>query len=288
MAIDPAADIAAESPRRLSGHPLDANASPTWSPDGEWVAYVSRRPGDPEQDEADNAGLVTIRRIDGSDERQFRIRQQYHQTSLRWWPDGGSIVVRSESNLERRDRDTGEIVETILDGRKVSAFEIDARERRLYYAIAGRGQRLDQLRVLDLDTRSDRLVYEGPFWEDPFSLARDGRSMAVIVRTERSSQVLLIPTDGSEPRAAWSSAERIVPGPFTPDGESLFLSRVLDASTSRSELILLDLASQSTRSLPVVMPQIWQLALHPVGRRLAFVAGDPGQRLFAMRGDLVR
>jgi len=79
-----------------------------------------------------------------------------------------------------------------------------------------------------------------------------------------------------------------IPGPFTPDGRFLLFSRVLDPVTKRSRIFALDLETREASPLDIVDDQIWQMQLHPDGRRLAFVAGPPGQRLFAMRGGLVR
>ena len=281
--VDAGAARVDESPRRLAAHPLDANATPAWSPDGEWIAYVSMRPGDPAAREANLAGVVTLRRVGGGDERQFPIQQQYHQTRLRWWPDGRSVLLLSG---ERRDRETGEVVERLFGGLEVRAFEIDPNGGLLYYLVRGMSPN-HELRVLDLDTRADRLVVSGRFVsESGFSLSPDGRTLAVVARSRTGIEVRIVAT-GTGAATSLPIPDQPIVGPFTPDGRHLFLSRDVD-SDSTSQVFVLDLSTGSLRPLDIVMPQIWQMQLHPDGRRLAFVQGRAGQELFAMKGDLVR
>jgi Tol biopolymer transport system component len=283
--VDAAAARVFDSPRRIADHPLDANTSPAWSPDGRWLAYVSNRPGNPTTDGGDVAGLVTIRRADGTGGRQFPIHSMSHQTRVRWWPDGGSVLLLSG---ERRDRETGSVIERLFEARNLLTFEIDANGHRVYYLIASSPN--PQIRVLDLEGRADRLAYTGPiFAPSGFSLSPDGRILAVVARTRAAGiHIRTVVTSTSEEKEELSLAERPILGPFTPDGRFLLFSRALDTDSTRSQVVVLDRQSGDARPLDIIDEQIWQMQLHADGRRLAFVAGAPGQRLFAMRGDLVR
>lgn len=291
-AIDPT-DGVVTSPRRIAEHPLEANATPAWSPDGEWLAYVSARPGDPGTDTSDRAGLVTIRRTDGGDERQFRVRQQYHQTRLRWWPDGGSVLIMTARGLERRERDTGAVIDTFLEGTTVQTFEMDVRHGRIFYMVRSSPNPNPEIRAYDQATDNDELVYTGPISLDSgFSLSSDGRTLAVVARTRAGIEIRTVDTETHAESTVFHAGDRIeerpIAGPFTPDRRFLFFSRILDPVTSRSQVFVLDLGTGEARPLDIVMPQIWQMQLHADGRRLAFVQGSPGQELFAMRGHLVR
>ena len=67
---------------------LGSDADPAWSPDGRWIAYVRRLPGDTIRE-------IWIMRPDGSGAHRLT---SLHGTSINpaWSPDGRRIVFASD------------------------------------------------------------------------------------------------------------------------------------------------------------------------------------------------
>jgi len=97
------ADADGGNPRRLTKHPAD-DLSPTWSPDGRRIAFVSNRAGSPQ---------IYVMNADGSDARRLTFQGNYNQTP-QWSPRGDLIAFTARDERKVFDifvvsPDTGKI-----------------------------------------------------------------------------------------------------------------------------------------------------------------------------------
>ena len=115
-ALDLATGKLLKSPAPVSQRFPGANRSPDWSPDGQYLAYLSRVG-------TENQGLetrvITIRSLKDGEERRLVPKLGYLDW-LRWSPDGRSLLVggssdtRNSSGVYRVDAQTGDLSPIVL------------------------------------------------------------------------------------------------------------------------------------------------------------------------------
>jgi len=93
---------------------LDQIAAPDWSPDGSRLAYLAS----PSRLGAGiGASRVVVQNAATGREFDWVIDGQVHQTSMRWWPDGQSMLLRRRGEqfrvvVEQREAETGRVLRT--------------------------------------------------------------------------------------------------------------------------------------------------------------------------------
>lgn len=186
------------------------------SPDGEKVAFTVR-------------GEVFAASVEDGGRAARVTRTVAAESEISWAPDSRRIAY-----VSRRDGipslflyDFGSGTETRLtdgDGTDITPrFSPDG--AALAYARDGR-----EIRVLDLESREDRLVAEGQLWVDPFSPTEplvwspDGAWLAWLATDARMfSNVWVAPATGGEARAASGLANSFAGSiAWAPDGGTLY------------------------------------------------------------------
>jgi len=228
--------VAGGAVRRLTTVAANDSA-PTWSPDGQRIAFISKRGED------ENASLYVLRMDGGEPEKVLEL--PFGVSSPQWLPDGQSIVVATTVIPEL----AGTLASTDLAAikkeikrRKDSKMTAKVTEDRQYryfdhYLTDNLANRL--VRV-DLTTRAVRDLT--PQWsrlftvsgEIDYDLSPDGKSIALTINTTPppyqafpNHDIYLLTVDGSgdmknltpENKADDSSAI------FSPDGQVLIFSR---------------------------------------------------------------
>ena len=270
--IDPATATVTSQPARIARDPLDANSTPDWSSRGQLAFMSALRPPD------ERPSVVSVQDEAGRLQFQFEIPAGYARTRLRWLPDGTALI-----GLVRYDMTTGKQLEKI-------ALERDddvTRSGRVVYETA------EDVRERDLTSGRERVLWQPPAGERlrvlNFSLAQDGRQLALSrTHPDGSFSLELVDNVGTASRTVVTAKHAILLGAWTPDSRYLLFSRILDRPSARSDIAILDVTTGTVRSLPIVMQHIWQLRLHPDGRKLAFVAHSPSQEMALMWGAPLR
>jgi Tol biopolymer transport system component len=259
---------------------------PDWSPDGEYLAYMS--------EEHSTAGTgqyrrpLHVRHVATGEDRV--LAEHIGIRRPRWAPDGGSILLvgydaTDESEgytgaIYRVDVETGEATAVVRLGMEVANWWggvsgiWSADGRSIIYAQSHTNPwdstiEEGELRTRDLESGEERLLYRDPNIEAKL-LARspDGHWVAFGVADSSGARLLLAHlTDGRV-------RELVTLGPpepqaiaWTPDGRHMLVIRNRDKG---SELLRVTVESGELERLGMVSERIVEFAIHPAGRRIAY------------------
>ncbi|HUU13614.1 MAG TPA: hypothetical protein VM182_07875, partial [Terriglobia bacterium] len=283
--LDPKTGKVTGTPRKAIEQYEGGNFSPSYSPDGKYLAYVSRRGNSPYPTNRGNA--LCIRSLDTGQERVFY--REIWRLGLRyiggpqWSPDGRFISFGGSEGISitgvyRIDLETGETTPILRCGADErltgGAYGPDG---KYFFARGNTKEGFSQIVVRDLESGEERELYRFPTLERGIGIALspDGRWLSLDgwggVRSLR-----IMPASGGDARELWSFGEtkRGTPGgnlTWTPDGRYIVFS-----APQPSDLRIWDLwriPVEGGKPEKIGLQKMWgigNLTVHPDGRRIAF------------------
>ena len=160
------ADANGEHVRRVSG--AGFAAVPSWSPDGDMLAFIKAEPGRPRVWNVWTVELATqkLRRV-----TNYQVGQPWGGS---WFPDGKRIAYSHEARLVIRDLETGaeRVYPSPRKGRLVRTPSVSPDGRRIIFQVHREGTWL-----LELKDGSMRKVLSDPTAEE-YTWAPDGTRVA--------------------------------------------------------------------------------------------------------------
>ena len=156
------------SPRNLSRTSGVAERSPSWSPDGKWIAYFSDAPGEYE---------LFVRRSDGRDEpRRLTDDLGVFKNAIHWGPDSSFLVYADKTgDAHRVDIESGERTTFAHDDRGVfpkPSFSSDGRWAT-WSASVGESM-MGRVHLHDFDSGETHVVTSGMFNDESPTFDHDG------------------------------------------------------------------------------------------------------------------
>ena len=224
------------APRRLTTARA-ADSSPTWSPDGGRLAFVSKRADD-------EVGSLYVMRIDGGEPEKI-LELPFGVSNPKWMPDGKGIVVATTVIPELAGAMTKADLTAMkkeVKRRRDSKITAKATEDRQYryfdhYLTDNLAGRLllvngETKEFKDLTPTSRQLFSNSG--EVAYDIAPDGRSIALVMnstpppfRDENNADIYLVPTDASGALRNLTADNKGNDGSpvFAPDGKALIYAR---------------------------------------------------------------
>jgi Tol biopolymer transport system component len=261
------------SPRFQGG-----NGAPEWSPDGQYLAYFSRRGS---ENYGQESRIIVIRSLATGQEREVSPKLA-HLESLRWSPDSRFFLVsgsdrRSRAGVYRIDGQTGEVASIVQDD--------DATFRGLEGVWRGDGKGVfyvhesggTEIRLRDVEGIAEKSLYrpDSASRVHHLALSPDGRWLAFVLTPLERAQteaLLVVPSAGGSPRELFRIDGGGATGVgWTPDGLHLLVSW---GEQGTAEVWRVPFERGQTQKLD--LPANWHgsARLHPDGRRIAFAAGN--------------
>jgi Tol biopolymer transport system component len=288
-AVDVAAGRFLRTPTPVQDLSEGTSAAGDWSPDGQYLAYVTNDP-------LVQSWRLVIRPVTGDDAREFPLELRSVR-KVRWTPDSKSVMivgnVQLRDGLFQVDLATGRLERVLcftfglldLDACSEPTIEGDPRygefspDGRTFYFTRGDPMMSEaQIIALDMDSGAERQIasVRPPL---NLSVSPDGLTLAIndVDRSAGVSRLLTVPTSGGEVRELYraESIYAIEVGmgiPWTPDGRHIvFISD--EEPGAAWNISSAGGAPQRLVELPGSYD--WRhLRFHPDGSRIAYSTGE--------------
>jgi len=295
-------------PAPVNARRLGGKQNGAWSPDGQYLAYLS--------------GGLHIRSMKTDEERELslspnlRFGGQTRFGRLHWSPDGRSLLTKGADDKQHQgiytiDVQTGAVASIVQEeqGQGEPAYGVwSADGKAIFYALnrsnffGATGSQLAKeaiqedkigIRVRDLETGRDTEIYRPALLDqiNHLALSPDGRWLGFVSNrrvetagkpTKVEEDLLVMPATGGDPRELLkvqgvTEFNALAVLEWTRDGEHLLYSwnrELWKISAKGGQAQKLGLASTAARQS--------SLSVHPDGHRIAFTAGEPKEEVWVM------
>ena len=268
-----------EPAKRVSERFTGNHTSPDWSPDGRFLAYLSRRSLGNEP----MPFFVSIHSLDTGEQRDLRPDLGY-VGGLRWSPDGKTLAAWGSDRKGRKgiyqiDVRNGAVTPLVLTGEDIRNPFWSSDGKSLYY------QEFFSSRVVarNLETGSEQeLIPRGKTGN--WALSRDGQQIGVLLVSpeKKTHSIAVVPASGGALREILTLPD--IGGQLIEwenDGRGLIFARA-----GRSELWRVPVEGGKPEKLDVSGKNMRRLRIHPDGQRFAFPSGEVKAEVWVMENLL--
>ena len=288
--IDPGTGKILSPPKKTATRFEGYNQTPSYSPDGKYLAYISRRfplTIFPDYTIAKLGGnVLCIKSLETGKEREF-FPNLNKFSFPRWSPDGRSVIVMewNKSGSNQIDIQTGKVTTVSFDdniGPQPTERSPDG--KTIFYVSRDRKAKIWKVLVRNLQSDSEKEIYRSDGTLN-IRLSPNGQQLAIQDNYLQSFQgaskkipsLNIIPPTGGEPKVLCRFDEGIdifVGAPFTwtPDGKYiLYAMKTPKKDNSKWDLYRIPAEGGKPEKLGLEMGGfLMNLSIHPDGRHIAF------------------
>lgn len=278
-ALDPKTGSLSTSAERATKLFIGANRSPIFSPDGEFLAYISER--------SYGSGrfptpVICIQSLASSETREL-IPELEYMHYIRWFAGGKKFIThgfdkKGRTGLFSIDTQTGES-DLLLECQQeeyIPELDVFPDGQRIVYKRWEQGKggeaHVMSIRIRDIQSGKEEEIYrrENAFQTHYVALSSDGKWIAFDDRVPLRT-LKVIQSAGGEPAELWrmESGESIVSLAWRPGSQELFFVKPADPN----QLWRVSLEDKVPQRIDLSMRGMREFQFHPDGKRIAFYAG---------------
>lgn len=288
--IEPTTGEIITAPKRIIQSYIGANGCPDYSPDGKYLAYVSRRPPGTMRFTTNPVGnILCIRSLETKEEKEFRPNINEFGF-IRWSPDGNSVMVVSfdvdgNYGYYQIDTHTG-ILKPFLIPNNRDLFGGHGwlpNGNTFFYGLRDSVTREFQVILQNLKSGKKEVAYHSSN-QFGISASPDGTFLSILSGSEKSLKIL--PVSGGETKELFKPEEvknsefeiRGVAIAWSSDGKYIYFSmRNSGDDNSEWELCRISIANRKIDRLGIKTNNLSHFAnlnAHPDGKHFSYSSRD--------------
>ena len=283
-------------PKRAEELFMGANSSPDFSPDGKYLAYISRRTYGPGRFEPQAICILSL----VSGEKRELFPDLENMRFIRWSADGKNFFSygfdkKGRTGLFFIDALTGETDYILMCkpiGEVIMELDVFPDGRRIVYKKYERGKAgtgsIMSIRVRDIQSGKEEEIYhkENASESHYVALSSDGKWIAFDDRVPQRT-LYVIKATGGEPIEVYRtiSGETFTSFDWRPETREIFFTKGI--SRKPNQLWRVNLDGGEPQRIDLSMRRLRELRFHPDGKRIAFSAGYIEVELWVMENLLL-
>ena len=258
------------------------NFTPSYSPDGKYLAYISRRGVQILYRMRQDGNVLCVRSLETGKDREIFPEGLKSFGYPCWSPDNRSIFVANwedhndSTGIYRIDAQTGEVTRVVISEEGgLQGHECSGDGKAIFLVRMDRTKDLYRIVARDLETGIETEIYRA---SERFSMSRspDGNRLSLISRSEAGRILKVLPATGGEPRELykWKQGENVQPfHTWSADGRYiLFTKRSIEKPEEEWKYSLwrIPVDGGNPQKLGSNKSIFSSFSIHPDGRHIAF------------------
>ena len=242
--------------RRLTNNPA-SDYSPSWSPDGKRIAFVSRRDGHVHPIRGWSTSEIYVMDADGGNPQNL-TNDPHHDWGPSWSPDGKRIVFGSERDRGKDNPHNTEIYVMDVNGKNQRNLT-NNRTEEMYPAWSPDGERI------------------------AFSARREGH---VVHNLDITYEIYVMDTDGQNEQRLTENRNNDWSPSWSPDGERIAFASDRKGDWTNYDIYVMDADGGNQQKLTNDRGDDWLPSWSPNGERIAFMSERDGNtEIYVMDAD---
>jgi len=262
-----------------------SNSDPVWSPDGQYLAYISSR----EPEGLKSTAICIMNMNTGEEIELFPEFKGYAR--LNWFPDGKSFLVMGIDENDQRglfkvDAKTGETALIVTGDSGYHAPGCSPDGKKIFYEADLWKEKIFRILMYDLDTQQKKEIYRSEWQIIRMDVSPDGKQLAFW--EGKDNTLKLISVDGGQPKVLLKLEEGGINSvAWSPDGKDIFFSKVIEGGKiGKCELWRIPSEGGKPEKFELAVNGLIDLNIHPEGSLIAFTLWNVDEEVWVMENFL--